>query len=239
MKRLTLLSLLALAAAPAQDPGRKLFEAQCALCHGQNGGGGRGPSLLKPKLAQAPDEAALRRVISQGLPPEMPGAWQLSENETKQLATYVLSLGRMPPEIVPGDASRGAEVFQRQGCPNCHIVNGAGAGLAPELSAIGTRRNAAHLRESITQPAATLPEGYRMYEVTPTTGAPVTGVRLGEDPFTLQLQDAAGRLHSFRKASVKAIRPLPKRSPMPAYTQLPDKDLDDLVAHLASLKGKP
>src|ERR1041384_7763175 len=74
------------AAQPGLANGRKIFESQCALCHGQAGGGGRGPSLTRPKLAKAPDEAALRRVISNGIEPEMPGAWQLNPDEVSDVA---------------------------------------------------------------------------------------------------------------------------------------------------------
>ena len=220
-------------------PGRRLFDAQCALCHGQTGGGGRGPGLLKPDLAKAPDDAALLRVIENGIPPEMPGAWQLSPNELKQVAAYVRSLGRIAPEIVSGSPERGREVYTRSACASCHLVNGVGSGYGPELSNIGTRRNAAHLRESIVKPAATLPEGFLMMEVETLTARKISGMRLAEDPFTLQLQDAGGRLHSFRKSALRRTRKVPKASPMPAYDQLAESDLQDLIAYLASRKGTP
>lgn len=235
--------LLAAGLAPAQNPsldvapGRRLFEAQCALCHGQNGGGGRGPTLLKPTLAKAPDAAALEKVIENGIAPEMPGAWQLSPNEVKQVAAYVRALGRIAPELVPGSPGRGGEIYQRNACANCHIVTGAGSGYGPELTNIGARRSAAHLRESMVQPAATLPEGFLMLQATPLTGAAITGIRLAEDPFSIQLQDASGRFHTFRKAALKRLDKLPKRSPMPAYGHLAENDLQDLIAYLASLKG--
>ena len=227
------------AALAAQPPGRRLFEAQCALCHGQNGGGGRGPSLLKPTLDKAPDAPALERVIGEGLPPEMPGAWQLSPNEVKQLAAYVRSLGSVTQELVPGNVPRGRDVYTAQGCAGCHIVDGQGSGFGPELSSIGARRNAAHLRQSLVEPAAVLADGFLMVEATPLSGAMVTGIRLAEDPFTIQIADAAGRLHSYRKAALRKLTPQPKRTPMPAYHKLPDADLQDLVAYLASRKGKP
>jgi cytochrome c oxidase cbb3-type subunit III len=223
----------------AQPPGRRLYEAQCALCHGQNGGGGRGPSLLQPKLAKAPDLAALERVIAEGLPPEMPGAWQLSPNEVKLLAAYVRSLGRVAQELVPGNVARGQEVYAKHACANCHIIDGAGSGFGPELTSIGARRNAAHLRQSITDPAAILADGFLMVEALPMAGSSVTGIRLGEDPFTIQLADAGGRLHSFRKATLRKLTPLPKRTPMPAYDKLSEDDLQNLVAYLAGRKGKP
>src|SRR3954470_20213001 len=126
MLRISIGLVFALIAAAQPDPGggRKIFESQCALCHGQTGGGGRGPSLARPKLAKAPDEAALRRVISDGIPPEMPGAWQLNPQEVSNVAAYVLSLGPLPPETLPGDSARGGRVYDSQGCSACHMVGG-------------------------------------------------------------------------------------------------------------------
>src|SRR5262245_49595230 len=98
--RLWVMAVALLPSAGAQtgdvEAGRRIFESQCALCHGQTGGGGRGPVLRKPTLMKAPDDAALRRVISQGIEPEMPAAWQLTQNEVSQVAAYVRSLGKIP-----------------------------------------------------------------------------------------------------------------------------------------------
>src|SRR5438270_3809602 len=95
---------------PDAAAGRKIFESQCALCHGQNGGGGRGPALNRPKLEKAPDDEALRKLIQDGSG-DMPGAWQLHPDEVAGLAAYVRSLGGLPPEALPGDVARGALVF--------------------------------------------------------------------------------------------------------------------------------
>src|SRR5580658_2370977 len=106
-----LLSIVAVTSALAQAPdpaaGKKIFESQCALCHGQTGTGGRGPSLNRAKLAHAPTDDDLGKVIANGIEPEMPGAWQLSPREISSVAQYVRSLGAIPPEILPGDPSRG------------------------------------------------------------------------------------------------------------------------------------
>src|SRR5580700_4847849 len=68
-------------APPDRAVGQRIFDSQCALCHGESGTGGRGPNLHRPKLNKAPDDEALRTVISDGIPPEMPGAWQLHPHE--------------------------------------------------------------------------------------------------------------------------------------------------------------
>ena len=120
--------------------GRRIFESQCSLCHGQNGGGGRGPALNRPKLERAPDDEALRKLISDGLG-DMPGAWQLHPDEIAGVAAYVRTLGALPPETVPGDPARGARVYSSGGCTGCHMIAGQGTGFGPELSAIGSRRS--------------------------------------------------------------------------------------------------
>jgi len=235
------LALAPLAAAIGQTPdlavGRKIFESQCALCHGQTGTGGRGPSLNRPVLHHAPDDEALRQVISEGLEPEMPGAWQLTTHEVMSTAAYVRSLGTVPPEKLPGNAARGAALFDRKGCAGCHIVAGKGEGIGPELTDIGARRNAAFVRRVLLNPADSLPDGFLYVAAVTVSGATVRGIRVNEDSFTIQVKDVRGQFHSFRKSELKELRRLKQESPMPSYANsLASAELDDLVAYLASLR---
>jgi putative heme-binding domain-containing protein len=236
------MAITALAQAPtAPDPavGKKLFESQCALCHGQTGTGGRGPSLNRPKLGRAPDDEALWKVISSGIEPEMPGAWQLNVREVYSVAQYVRSLGAIPPEVLPGNPSAGERVFQSKGCAGCHMVAGKGAGYGPELTDIGTRRNGAHLRQAILRPATLLPEDFLYLTAVTQAGATVRGIRVNEDSFNIQIKDARGQFHSFAKSDLKELKRLPNETPMPSYeASLSAPELDDLVAYLAGLKGK-
>ncbi|MEZ5356751.1 MAG: c-type cytochrome [Bryobacteraceae bacterium] len=226
-------------AVPDMAIGRRVFESQCALCHGQNGTGGRGPALNRPVLAKAPDVETLRNVIAEGLPPEMPGAWQLSVREVASVAAFVASLGSVTAEKLPGDAERGRTLFRARGCTGCHIVDGAGTPRGPDLTAIGAKRNAAHLRESLTRPEAFLPVGFLIVEAVPEKGEPIVGTRAAEDPFTIQIADGAGRFHSFRKSELKALRRRAGESTMPSFANsLAAPELDDMVAYLAGLRGK-
>src|SRR5947208_12199002 len=88
---------------PDAAAGRKIFESQCALCHGQTGGGGRGPALNRPKLTRAPDDAALRNLIQESISPDMPASWQLHPTELSGLASYVRSLRALPQDEPPED----------------------------------------------------------------------------------------------------------------------------------------
>ncbi len=223
---------------PDVDKGQALFETHCTLCHGINGKGSRGPSLTRAKLAKAPDDAALKKLIEGGLEPEMPGSWFLSEQDLTHLVSYVRSLGKIAPEPLVGDAARGSKIYAQNKCSACHIVAGQGSGFGPELTEIASRRSVSYLRDSITSPAAALPEGFLMIEAKLQSGQTIRGIRANEDPFTIQIKDAAGHFHSLRKSDITTLNKLRGQSPMPAY-KMPVSDLDDLVTYIASLGAKP
>ena len=220
-------------------PGQKLFESHCALCHGMDGKGGRGPSLNRVKLSHAPDDVALRAVITNGIPPEMPEGWFLSENDVGQIAEYVRRFSKIPPEPLPGDPGRGAQVYAARGCAGCHIVAGQGSGFGTELTDVGARRSASHIEKTIMQPSATLPEAFLLVQVTTAAGQTIRGIRVNEDTFTIQLKDSAGQFHSVDKRELRELRKLRGETPMPSFGNLlSSSERQDLVAYLASLRGK-
>jgi cytochrome c oxidase cbb3-type subunit III len=219
--------------------GEKLFENHCALCHGPKGEGGRGPMLTRAKLSRAPDDATLLKILEEGIRgTEMPGADSMSEHEMKQTAAYVRSLGRLPQKPVPGNPVHGAEIYRGKGnCATCHSIKGEGGISGPDLGGIGDRRSAAYLRESLVDPGAAVPERYLLVTVVTKDGRNVTGVRVNEDSFSLQIRDDSGRSHSFWKHEIAQANRQRGKSPMPSYKgQLSADELTDLVAYLASLK---
>src|SRR3974390_3427350 len=205
MKLIVLAVFAFTASAFAAIDGQALFEQHCALCHGIGGTGGRGPSLTRPKLLHAPDDAALKTVIGAGLEPEMPGAWFLSDEETAAVASYVRSLGKIAPQKLPGDPARGAKLYDAQGCAACHILGGKGVGYGPDLSEIGARRSATYLVESLVKPDAAVPEGFLLVKLRTADGRTLEGIRLNETTFTIHIKAARGAPHSFRKSDLAAI----------------------------------
>jgi putative heme-binding domain-containing protein len=248
------LLLLAGAAAaiahPQQDPiaalkpndvehGKRLYVSQCALCHGIEGTGGRGPALNLPVLSRAGDSWALYRVIKNGIAgTEMPEAWQMNDNEVWRVAAYVRSLGRIADVKPTGNARRGKEIYEARRCADCHIVRGQGGVSGPELTVIGARRSPNYLREALVDPGASSPDGYLVVSAVTRDGRAVTGVRVNEDSFTIQLRDAGDSFHSFRKAELKELKKEFGVSTMPSFKTTAPADLDDLVAYLASLRGE-
>jgi cytochrome c oxidase cbb3-type subunit III len=225
-------------APPDASAGKRMFERHCALCHGIDGKGGRGPNLNRAKLFHAPDDAALKSLIFEGIFPEMPEAWFFSEEEISNIAAYVRSLGKIPAEPLPGDAARGGTIFTRNSCLRCHLFAGAGFAYGPDLTGLGERRSPAYVRNAIATPAEHLPEGFLLVRVITASGRTIEGVRMNEDTFTIQIRDASGTFHSLRKQELKDLQKLRGQSPMPPYkTILSPAELDDLIAYLFSARG--
>lgn len=257
-------AVLAMTAAPAlsaQDEpspadlaaGERLFESQCVRCHGVGGTGGVAPALTRPTLRRAPDDAALTQVILAGIPgTAMIGFWNFSAEEAAQVAQYVRALGRRPPEVLPGDPLAGRRLYEERGqCGSCHILDGQGAGWAPDLSDVGLRLRGAQLRAALIEPAtaqpiSALPSVHGPYpaflavSATTATGRVIEGTRITEDDFTIVIREPDGRLRSLDKTRLRRLVKSPGRSPMPSYAGVfTQAELDDLVAYLASRRGEP
>ena len=260
-----LASFLLAAAATAPDPfdtlldapatpdelvrGKELYLVHCIGCHGPAGEGGRGPLLAVPKLSQADTNEALIEILRRGRT-EMPSA-RMPPADLRAVALWVRELGRAPSEPMTGSVEKGEAVFFGKGqCLTCHIVNGRGSALGPDLSEIGLRRGAAHLRRALVEPEAEVPKGFSRYRrrmtanylqvrVTTRDGRRVDGVRVNEDTFTLQVRDLGGRVHSFLKSEIAELNKDWGKSMMPAYGRIFSKEeMDDMVAYLASLRGQ-
>ncbi len=218
--------------------GRQLFLSQCGSCHGPFGNGGKGANLAQPRLRRATDDEALQNIIRRGIPgTEMPSSF-LAPSQVSSIAAYVRTLGRVEPEEIPGDAARGAELYASLDCQVCHTLDGRGGIVGPPLDDVGTRRSAAYLRESLTQPDASVPRGFVQLTVVTQDGREFTGVRVNEDGFSVQFRDLSGALHSFWKDELQTLEKNFQRSPMESYeSRLSPEQLDDVVAYLVTLGG--
>ena len=233
------------------ESGRQIFTSLCVVCHGSEGGGGEAPSLNRPTLDRAPDDDTLRMLIKGGIENRMPAMRHLSDVEVRQVAAYVRSLGRTPSAPPVGSVQEGRGVYERLGCASCHIVNGEGGSFGPALSEIGSIRGAQYLRQSITEPAAALPRGtlrvpgrdfleFLPVRVVTSDGRTIEGFRVNEDTLTIQVRDLSNQLHSFRKSDLRQLEKQVGKSLMPSFrARASDRELDDLVAYLASLRGTP
>jgi len=217
--------------------GRTLFETQCAYCHGADGAGGRGANLARASLRHASTDEALFRVVNRGIPgTDMPGN-AMSARETWQVVAFVRSLGRVKSAPLPGDAARGAQVYEAAGCAACHTIRGRGGPVGPDLTDVGARSSAVYIRRSIVDPQAEVPSGFKQIRAVTREGRRVTGVVVNEDTFSIQFRDAVGALHSYFKEELAELA-TDRTTTMPSFRERLDPTaLDDLVAYLVSLEG--
>ena len=225
--------------------GKKTFEASCVRCHGMDASGLTGPSLKRPKLKHVNDIASFINVVEFGIiGTGMPSNWAISDSDCHQLYAYINYLKNQGKETPKGDSAAGSKVYTSSGCASCHIMNGEGNSIGPELSEIGASRNAAYLQQAIIDPAAALPEstdidngyGFSLYlpiKIITNDGTSITGLRINEDTYTIQIKDAANNYYSFNKDELKSIEKQYGQSLMPSFkNKLSDKQIENLVAFL-------
>ena len=221
--------------------GKQLFMGHCAPCHGPAGNGGKGANLARPSLPRGADDPSLFRVIRNGIPnSEMPGAWEMIDHEVWQVAAFVRTLGRnATEEQVPGDRARGEQLVRTKGnCLHCHTIGREGGRMGPVLTDVGYRRTSEHLRRTLVDPKSTIPEGFVFVELTTKAKKRVSGIRLYEDTYTIQVRDLSDGLHSFFKSELAALNKDTARTPMPSFkATFSDSEMQDVIAYLVSLRG--
>ena len=221
-----------------RSAGERMFRTQCAACHGPDGSGGAGgPELLTGTFRRGDSDEALFQTVSKGIPGTNMPAFPGTGREAWQIVAFVRSLssGRAG-ERAKGDGVRGAVIFEKQGCRQCHLVDGEGGNAGPDLSNIGVTLSLAQLRRSILTPNADVSPDYWTLRARTKSGEPISGVRLNEDTFSYQYLDK-GRLRSVMKSDL-AEHETVRGSVMPSYEgKLSAAELNDLIAFLAARKG--
>lgn len=238
----------------AQTP-RDLFQAHCAGCHGPAGEGSRGPALKVAALQRTNDLEGLINLLRRGIPGTEMSAiapQAINDSRLRALAGYVLGLRTTAATPASARLARGREFFRTKGkCLDCHRVNGEGSPYGPDLSEIGRQREPKWLHRALLEPEAAIfdsfaayrwtiqiPDNYLLVDVTTKAGEHVTGSRINEDPFSIQIRDKDGRIRSFLKGEVIELHKQWGKSSMPSYKDIFSRDeLDAIVAYLAGLRG--
>lgn len=218
--------------------GARHFRTQCAACHGADGGGSAaGPNLTAGEFRRGDSDEQIFNTVLKGIPgtnmPPFPG----SGREAWQIVGFVRSLGAgKAAEQAKGDPARGAQVFQQSGCRGCHAVAGDGGIIGPDLAAIGSLRSLTQLKSAITDPNREVSPEYWSLRATTRDGRQISGIRMNEDTFSYQYRDGSG-LRAVLKEELAEHRTV-ATSPMPSFAnKLKERDLEDLVAYLAGLRG--
>jgi putative heme-binding domain-containing protein len=219
----------------ARMPGQRVFDSNCAGCHGLDGrGGDKGIDILD-KLADHTD-SKLRSIIAKGITgTSMPAFPELNQQQVRNIIGYLRSLqGSAGARDLPGDAARGKSIFfGSAGCSTCHTLAGNGGFLGPDLSSYGTSASVTAIRDAIAKRDRVEPAGYRSAVLTTLPGERLEGVIRNEDNFSIQFLAKDGTFHFFQRADLQRIENS-GHSLMPSDygDRLSATDLNDLVSYI-------
>ena len=136
-----------------------------------------------------------------------------------------------------GNAENGQRIF-RANCATCHRVDNGGGRLGPDLSRIGLSRTRDMMVKQIRGATEDFLPGFEPVTITPAGGQPIHGVKKNEDLFSVQIMDTRERIQGFEKDKMRSVVD-DKKSAMPVFgpDRLSEKDLDDVVRYLLTLRG--
>lgn len=222
----------------ADAPGKQIFAATCASCHGLDGNGGEhAPNIVTNPAVERLSDKELIQIVSAGVPGAgMPGFRSLGANSVKAVTDYLRELqGKGGSATMPGDPKRGEKIFFGKGeCSNCHTAGGRGGFIAPDLTAYGQTRSPEKIKAAITTPSER-DASESMVTAVAINGQRYNGILRDEDNFSLQLQSTDGSFHLLSKADLKSIERGKSLMPSDYKSKLNDAELNDLVSYLMSL----
>ncbi|HLJ92314.1 MAG TPA: PVC-type heme-binding CxxCH protein [Gemmataceae bacterium] len=137
-----------------------------------------------------------------------------------------------------GDAVRGKELFVTAGtCANCHMVNGVGKEVGPDLSEIGKKLAREAMVEAILFPSAGISHNYESYLLEAKNGTVMTGILVSQTPEEVTLKGADAIVRTFKRSEIETLRQSPV-SLMPAdlHKALTVQGIADVVEYLLTLK---
>jgi putative membrane-bound dehydrogenase-like protein len=139
-----------------------------------------------------------------------------------------------------GDAAAGRVVFAGTGtCAKCHVVNGEGKAVGPELSGIGAKLSPIALYESILAPSAAISHAYETWTAITEDGRSFSGLLVSETEDGIVIRGADGVDVSLATADVEELVRQPvSLMPSDLATALTEQELVDLVAWLGTLKPR-
>lgn len=220
------------------EAGFSLYNTNCITCHGANGDSVSGVSFRSGQFRRVSTDAELNRLIQTGVPGTAMPPGRFGTADLAGLVAYVRSMRDFDTRPAKGDATRGRTLVEgKGGCLGCHRIGGKGSRVAPDLSDIGAVRSPDAIElKLIDSSSAMLPINRSIRAVT-RAGKVITGRRLNEDTYSVQIIDSEEHLVSLLKSDLREYTVL-KTSTMPSFKNtLTPTELDDVVTYLRTLKG--
>lgn len=137
-----------------------------------------------------------------------------------------------------GNARRGRRIFYGNNsaqCIRCHVIDGQGGAVGPDLTHIARRLDREGLLLSLVDPSARLAPGYGTVVLNLTNGEEIVGVLQAENESSVTVKEAAGTEREIALSEVKQRRTLPSGM-ISMASVLSMEELRDVVAFLAERK---
>ena len=133
-----------------------------------------------------------------------------------------------------GDAAKGKTLVAL--CQACHVINGQGGLIGPNLSGAGAMGMEAVIR-NIIEPNAAIEAAYRIFQLKLKAGEVIEAFYVSEDATAYVIRQAGGADRRIPKAEVSSAKYL-RRSLMPEglLDGFTDEQVTDLFTYLKSLK---
>jgi mono/diheme cytochrome c family protein len=246
--------------------GGRLFQSNCAGCHGSGGDQVQGVALMSGKFRRATTDDDVASIIRKGVPGTAMQAFNFTEQQAGSIVAYLRSFsgGSLATTAANapglGDAKRGKQLFEGKGnCLSCHRVGTDGSRVGPDLTSAGLPRPpsggrfvgfggtppppptpeaiVSQLQRDLVDPDAEISPANRTFRAVLKDGSVVTGRLLNLDHFTVQLFDSKERLLTLQRSELREFGTM--KSSMPSYRdKLTPPEMSDLLAYLVSLKGE-
>lgn len=224
---------------PAADV-KQTYAKLCSGCHGDDlRGTQQGPGLAGNPWVRRRSPRSLRTVIQNGIPAAGMPAFKLPESTLDALVEMIVAANASASKSnVPGNSEAGKAFFFGKGqCSSCHMVQGQGAVVGPDLTTVGLDMTVDEIREALVQPAKRIAAGYDLVTVRLRDGKTLRGFARNRTNFDIAVQDLKGVIHPLSMDHVSGITD-EKRSHMPALKAAPD-ELQNLIAYLSRMSGLP
>lgn len=138
-----------------------------------------------------------------------------------------------------GDVERGRAVFfgrAAASCRRCHMVNGEGANVGPDLSAIAKDKDRRYLLEAIVDPNAAIAKGFETTIIVDADGRIHSGIIKEENEDVVRLMTPQGALVTVPTDEIEDRARGLSGMPADITKGLSRDDVRDLVEYLSTLK---
>ncbi|MEM7454974.1 MAG: PVC-type heme-binding CxxCH protein [Planctomycetota bacterium] len=141
-----------------------------------------------------------------------------------------------------GDADRGRDIFRNKtevSCLRCHMVNGNGGEVGPDLSGIALTRDREYLLDSIVNPNKDIADGFTQQIILTIDGDTLTGIVTDSVDGRLRLVDKDANVTWIAEEDIEGRKQGKSSMPEDLVNSLTETEIRDLIEYLAGCNSEP